>query len=333
MTIDVHTHYIAHAMADAFRSRREPPWIEVLADGTERFHMPVGHLALSDAYYDMAARLAFMDTVGVERQILSFPGLFGLDSLPVEDCFSLLQQFNDDVSSLCGSHPDRFSGLAALPFADIELAVAEYTRARTELGLVGAVLPVNALVSLDHAERLRPIFAIAQEIGGHLFVHPGRRPDQVPAPGTTPKGPPFSDNLAARQALAVQDRCAAAMVTLLFSDFLDDYPDITLHVANLGGTLPMVIERMDQVNLTRTPDLPKPSSRLDRVYVDCSSLGPRSLEIAAAFYGAERVLFGTDCPIFLTEWSLDAVANADLQETDRQLILKGNAERLLASLL
>ena len=333
MTIDVHAHYLSPSLADGLRKRTEAPRIEQLNDGRERYHMPHGTLMLSDAYYDIDARLAYMDGLGVKRQILSFPGLFGVDSLPIEDCADLLAGFNDHVAGVAEAHPTRLSGLAALPLADMDEAVREYRRARLDLGLVGAILPVNLLVTADHAASLAPIFAVAQELGGHLFVHPGRRPDEVPPAGTVQNSSPHADNMAARLALAVQDRCAAAMVTLVFSDFLDAYPDVSLHVANLGGTLPMVVERMDQVTLTRTPGDPAPSSYLKRVHVDCSSLGPRAIEIAAAFYGADKILFGTDCPIFMTDWSLDAVANSRLSDADKHAIREGNAARLLETLV
>jgi predicted TIM-barrel fold metal-dependent hydrolase len=274
-------------------------------------------------------RRDFMAQHGETRQVLSFPGLFGLDSLPVNECGGLIRTFNDDLSSVCKSYPDHFSGLAALPFADIDIAVGEYRRARTELGLAGAILPVNSLVDIERAERLKPLFEAGQELGGHFFIHPGRRPDEVPGGPNQVKPRRFADNMAARQALAVQDRVSACMVTLLFTDYLDAYPDISVHVANLGGTLPMVIERMDHVTLTRTPDQPLPSDRAKSIHVDCSSLGPRSLEIAVDLYGADKVLFGTDCPIFSTPWSLDAVKNADLTDQQRQMILSTNAEKLL----
>jgi predicted TIM-barrel fold metal-dependent hydrolase len=120
------------------------------------------------------------------------------------------------------------------------------------------------------------------------------------------------------------------MVTLLFSKFLDAYPDISLHVANLGGTLPMVIERMDNVSLARTPNAPLPSTRTNRFHVDCSSLGPRSLELAVAIFGANRIVLGTDCPIFSTEQSLHAIAMANIKTSDKQLILHDNAAELLS---
>ena len=49
-------------------------------------------------------------------------------------------------------------------------------------------------------------------------------------------------------------------------------------------------------------------------------LAPVLIEIAAAFYGADKILFGTDCPIFMTDWSLDAVANSRLSDADKHAI-------------
>ena len=120
------------------------------------------------------------------------------------------------------------------------------------------------------------------------------------------------------------------MVTLLFTDFLDAYPDVTVQVANLGGTLPMVIERMDHASKLRTPHAELPSSRADRVTVDCSSLGPRAIEIAAAVYGADRIVLGTDCPIFRTDWTLAAVAEAKITDDQKSALLSANAKCLIA---
>lgn len=332
MTIDLHTHWVSRDLADALRTRTVPPRIETLADGSERFHLPVGFLQFGSDYIDIDARVAFMDGLAIRKQVLSFPGLFGVDSLAIGEAEPLLLPFNDALAALCRQRPDRFAGLAALPFADMTRAVAEYRRARRDLGLIGAILPNNGFLTVAEAERFAPLFKAAQEYGGHLFIHPGRRPDQVPADPAKAPPFPFADTVLHRQALGVQHDVANCMTTLLFSDFLDPYPGVSIHVANLGGTLPMVVERMDHVIKLRTSDEPLPSSRLRRVLVDCSSLGPRSIEMAVAMYGADRVVFGTDCPIFRTDWSLDAVRTARISQDDREAILHRNAEALLAAI-
>jgi predicted TIM-barrel fold metal-dependent hydrolase len=70
-------------------------------------------------------------------------------------------------------------------------------------------------------------------------------------------------------------------------------------------------------------------SRTKRLHVDCSSLGGRSLELAVSIFGADRIVMGTDCPIFSTDWTLAAIRDARIDDTDRHAILYGNAERLL----
>jgi predicted TIM-barrel fold metal-dependent hydrolase len=317
------------AMADGLRRRRAAPWVETTGDGSERIHLPIGSLDFGAQFTDMDARLDFMDGLGVDRQLLSFPGLFGLDSLPMDQSLPLLQLFNDDVSALCARHPERFSGVASLPFAHMDAMLAEFRRARVDLGLIGAMLPNNAFVSINEAEKLRPLFEAGQELGAHFFIHPGRRPDEVPEDDSRPGQYPFADLVLHRQALDVQNKVAACMTTLLFSDFLDPYPDVSVQVANLGGALPMVIERMDHALALRAPDAALPTSQARRVHVDCSSLGARSLELAVAIYGADRIMVGTDCPIFRTDWTLQAITDARITEDERSAVRGGNAAELL----
>lgn len=325
--IDFHAHWVPPALANELRARAgggAVPRIEAAPAGGERLVMPIGMLAFDARYVDPALRVDFMARTGVARQLLSLPGLFGIDSLPLHESAPLVRGFNDDCAQLCRSHPHRFSGLAALPLADIDAAAAELRRARRELGLLGAILPVDAFASEAAAARIAPLFALGQELGAHFFVHPGRMPGSS---GPLPPNPPDHD--LARRALAVQHEVGEAMVTLLLSDFLGPYPDVTVHVANLGGTFPAVVERMDHMVRLRDPKRGLPSGRARRVWVDCSSLGARAIEQAVGVFGADRVVLGTDCPIFDTARTLSGIGEARLSGADRERILQGNAQALL----
>ena len=75
-----------------------------------------------------------------------------------------------------------------------------------------------------------------------------------------------------------------------------------------------------------------PSSRARAVWVDCASLGPQALEQAVAVFGADRVLLGTDCPIFDTARTLAGIQGSRLSAADQALVLHDNAAALLARL-
>lgn len=325
MAIDLHAHYVPPALAARLRERAAAPRIEATGSG-ERLVMPVGTLAFSPSFVDPALRIVSMAETGIARQLLSLPGLFGIDSLPARESAPLLRLFNDDCAALCRRFPQRFAGLAALPLADMPAAVAELRRARTDLGLLGAILPIDAFVSLREAQKMQPLFDAGNALGAHFFIHPGRRAGAGAPP------PPASDNDMARRALTVQAEVGEAMVTLLLSDFLEPYRNVRVQVANLGGTFAATVERMDHMVLQRTPGAALPSSRARRVWVDCASLGPRAIEQAVAVYGADRVLLGTDCPIFDTAHTLAGIREARLSEAERELVLTANAAALLERL-
>jgi predicted TIM-barrel fold metal-dependent hydrolase len=68
------------------------------------------------------------------------------------------------------------------------------------------------------------------------------------------------------------------------------------------------------------------------VWVDCASLGPQALEQAVAVFGADRVVLGTDCPIFETDRTLAGIQRSRLSSADQAMVLHGNAAALLARL-
>ena len=192
------------------------------------------------------------------------------------------------------------------------------------LGLRGAILPADGFASLAAAERFKPLFAAANRLGSHFFVHPG----PIAAQPERPIYDLQTDQAWQRRiVLEAQARLSEAIVTLNLSDYLTPYGGVSVQVANLGGTIPFLVERMDEVSRSGGGDLP--STRMRHCYVDTASFGPRAIELAVACFGADRVLFGTDCPIVATDRALGALAEARLDERSRELVLAGNARRLL----
>jgi predicted TIM-barrel fold metal-dependent hydrolase len=299
------------------------PRVERVVD--ERFMVTTtSRFALRGGFVDLAARLAWMDAQGIAHQVITFPGALGPDVLPAAESVPLVRDVNDELAAVCAAHPLRFTALAGLPLADVDLAVAELERACSTLGLRGAILPGNYFLSLARMERLRPVLQAADALGAHLMVHPGQRHDEDLAPHRY-------DDLAMHRASTVDlhNAISHATVTLIHAGLGEHYPRATFQVVNLGGAFPMLVERMDHIVATRDPAAPPPSTLLGGLLFDSASLGPRSLEMAVAVLGAERIMLGTDYPIFDSRVSTDALRDAAIPAEARLAIGFGNAGRLL----
>ncbi len=327
MAIDFHAHFIAPKLMDMLVARDDNPRIS--GRGADMlYHMPVSTLPYSSAYFDMDERINYLDHIGMDAQVLSLPGLLGIDYLPLDQSLPMINVSNDYLASQAEKHKGRIFALAAVPLADTGAMLSELKRSVEELGMMGAILPNNAFLSLDHANALKPLFEYGNSQRLHFFIHPGWRHDEYPVLDRRPNDP--DELLIARGALGVQHDVALAMITLLYTDFLDQFPDVTVHMANLGGTFPMVVERMHHTVEARFPDAKMPPSRKENLYVDTSSLGPRAIDLAAEIYGADRLLVGTDTPIFSAETGLKSIRSTNLSEDEKGAILSENARSILS---
>lgn len=330
----MHAHWIPAAMSDVLRARSVPPLLETRDDGKEWIVWTTGGFPMEAGFDDVDRRIASMDHHGIAHGVLSLTTVFGIECLPLDEALPLVRVFNDAVSDMCVAHPDRFTGLAALPWADLDAgldaAAAEFERALALPGMVGALLPGDGFLSLDRAEKFRPLLEIADRHHAHIQIHYGPLHDDAGAPH-----PEAGDNAGARiSTLDMQARLSSNMITLVLTDFLDDFPNITVQSHNLGGNIPFEVERLDHRALINRPDAPPPSAAFAdmKLVVDCNSFGPRSIETAVLLYGADKIVLGTDGTNFGMKWSLDAINDAKISDGDKQAILHGNAARIIEPL-
>ncbi len=330
MMIDMHTHWRPVETADALRARTREPRIVRNADGVEVLKMPrMGEEPLAKAFDDVEFHLDRMDRQGVGVSVLSLLGSFcWVEAQPLDVSGPLCRKINDRLSAICQEHPGRFAAFAALPLIDLSAAAAELERALALPGVVGAQIPGNGFLTSSDAQAMRPVLEVANRHHAVLFIHHGPRPGDA-----FPKVGGDTDNARRRNGtLDMQASLSSVMVTLCLTDYLADYPEVTVVVHNLGGNIPYEVERMDHRCLLDTPSEELPSSRFRKakVYVDCNSFGPRAIEAAVSLYGAERIVCGTDGTAFGVDWTQKALADAQISDEAREQILNGNAAAMLA---
>ena len=109
-----------------------------------------------------------------------------------------------------------------------------------------------------------------------------------------------------------------------FIPFADEFADAKLILAHLGGAWDE--GREYQVRAVQ-------QSKRGNVFTDTSSsksIYAGLIEWAVAEIGAERILFGTDCPIYSTATQRARIDSAEISDADKRKILRDNAVALFA---
>ncbi|MDR2689842.1 MAG: amidohydrolase family protein [Azoarcus sp.] len=332
--IDTHSHWFSPRVVELLGARGVAPRFVHDGEGRLCLHRagpgtPPGRseaFPLGAQWFDIDARLAHLDEHGISRQLLSWPTTLGVDAaLPAAETTPLWAACNDDLAALTQRHPARFGALAVLSTSDIAWSVRELARAHDELGLIGAVLPVNGFASLAGAERFRPVFEVAQRYRSHIYLHTGYANPAIPGQ------PPLhlhSDNATIRGVLDTGWSFAAATITLAFSDFLRPYPDISVQVAMLGGSGMMALVAEQIALNAKHHGVDDVRERFRQLWFDTGAAGrgAQAIALAVNVLGASRVVFGTDyAPAASVKPVIDEIMRAPLSDEDRKLIFSANA--------
>jgi predicted TIM-barrel fold metal-dependent hydrolase len=250
-----------------------------------------GARPLEEVALDLRARREVLYRAGISWQLLSLSSLWNVDNLPAAEALPLVRAFNDDTCQAVAEAPLLFGGLASLPLQNIQASCEELHRTR-HAGLLGAILPADAFASLQQATLLAPLLREADALAAHLFVHPG----YLHAPARLACR---SDNWWPRAiVLEVQHQLSSAMLSLCSSRLLDAYPNVSIQVANLGGGIPLYLERLQAVASVDRFEAGKFRFNMAKIVVDTASFGPLGIRLAKKALGIDKIVLGTDMPIF-----------------------------------
>jgi len=338
--VDWHSHVITPGELRFLEHRSQAPRVFTDAGGRRLFENVTTVSAVAGkpspaVPSDLVTRIRHLDANRVQRQLLSYTVALGYDaSLPPEELRPFYRVLNDDLAAIVRAHPGRFLGVAAVPTTDPVWGAEELARAHRELGLIGVAVPLNAFASLESARTQAPLFAAAQKFGSHVFVH--RAPASPSLPGQPPLIVPTDLNQL-RWGVISNTHLVNGAITLGLTDFLDPYPDVTVQVIMLGGFLPYLIGSV--VATGRQLGIADPLARLRRIYLEpgpYSSTNADWVAVAAARFGADRILFGTDYGVgggTSTDRLAPSLASLGrvLTRAQRQLLYVDNSRTLLAT--
>lgn len=272
-------------------------------------------------FMDFDVRVAEMDRLGIDLQVVSPNPLTFFHHIPAVDAVEFCRKHNDELATAVSAHEGRLLGFAQLPMQDPG-AASEALRRAIGLGLVGAYIGTDVGQPLD-ADALDPIWSICTELDVPLFLHPA--PGGIDRPRRDERLARFDGDLwlgfAYEEALAVS--------ALVLGGVVDRHPDLDICISHGGGATAWLAERMEYAARTRPwgPDRLRAegavTERLRRLWWDTHVGGPRALASLRAAFGDERLVAGTN----LAGW--DETADPAEDDADLAAICDANARQLL----
>lgn len=272
-----------------------------------------------DVYRKITTPQALVDefqAAGISLAIVTatIESLFGaegaVDLAAVREANNWLATVSHYDQSLVGfAVTDAFSG---------EEGAREAERAIGELGLSGLVIDSSRDGKFLSDPSVRPILEVAARYKVPVFVHPVAHPNsQVLIAGAGTLGNSLGRGL----------MNGVAFLSVIQSSLLDDLPDLHLIFATLG--LGAIVQAARGGIYGRAE---RAAGKRPNIYFDTMGHDPAIIRTLTGFFGAERVLAGTDWPILaaLDRKSLtSSLTEAGLSEAEARLVAGGNARRLL----
>lgn len=269
---------------------------------------------------DVSARLADMDAAGVAIQCLSpAPAQYHYWA-DAELASELVSLQNRAISQLCQDHPSRFVGLGAVALQHPELAIGQLRELMQLPGMKGVEIGTRIQQQELAAPELAGFWQAAAELGALVFIHPfSSRMDERLVPW-------YLSNLIGQPL-----ETTVALSHLIFSGTLQRLPELKILAAHGGGYLPQYVGRLDQGARVRPESAGlnrAPSEFLRQIWFDSLVFSPLTLRHLIEQVGIGQVVLGTDYPFDMGSPACQSWLS-ELNDTERQALLRDNAARLL----
>jgi uncharacterized protein len=328
--IDAFNHFFPRRYYDAL--------LETPAGGKDLGKRVRGIPALSN----IDERLRVVDQFENYAQVLSLglppvERLWGPDRSP-----EMARIGNDGLAEVVARHPDRFVGYSAfLPMNVPEAAVREAERALAN-GANAIQLASNVNGAPLDEPQFWPVFEVIAKSGKPILLHPARTREMPDYP--TEKHSKYE----ICSVLGWPYETGVTLARLVFSGLIDRYPGLKVIAHHLGGVVPYLEGRIghsfDQLG-ARTSDedygallkqlKKRPYDYFKDFYGDTAVEGARAATVCGIdFFGAEHVLFASDCPFDKEKGpgyiraTIAVIDSLPLTPAQKEAICHRNAERL-----
>lgn len=273
---------------------------------------------------DAKAMLAQYTTFGIDRVLLA-PWVSILRyNVDPDEGLRVSRIHNEGLAGLAQQYPDRIRALGSVPLQNPALAIRELESLMQMPGIRGIEVAASVQGVYLGDDRFRDFWAAVEEHDAFVFIHPTTRGFDIDALNDyylwNTVGNPMETTIAAAH--------------MVMAGIMEAHPKLKIMLAHGGGAITALRGRLTHSHTFQ----PQAKARLTeasadsirRFYYDTVTHDPDVLRDLVSAVGVEHVLFGTDYPFDMGSYDhASAIGDLGLSDEDQQLILGGNAMRLL----
>jgi len=209
----------------------------------------------------------------------------------------LCVETNDYILESVARYPKRLIGFCAVQPNSYDAAIPEIERCAKEgVRGVGEMRPDMQLFDLNDEVVMEPFIEVLKKHKLILLTH-----------ASEPVGHDYPSK--------------GAITPDMLYPFIASFPDLTIVCAHWGGGLPFYAL------------MPEVKKAMSNVFFDTAAspflYTPQVYTEVVQLAGADKILFGSDYPLLAQAQLLGEIRSLDLPEETKNLILSGNAQRLL----
>ncbi len=321
MIVDSHCHIVVPEMMTAAVPASWRP-VASRADGQPAVQFRGRSLSsVTGEFTDIDVMLGQAAAAGVDHLILSpWIMLVPVDA-ELPEALGVCRVQNEALSR--ATRRGQVSALGAVPLQHPAAAGLELAELMRLPGMCGAEVPASIQGTCLGDDRFMPFWEAAESTGALVFVHPTTRG----------LGLPGLDDYYLWNSVGNPLETAVTAAHLAAAGVMERYPRLRILLAHGGGALLAVRGRLRRAHAVRgearTRSAAGPDASLRQFYFDSLTHDHAMLADLVGYAGADHVLLGSDRPFDMGTDDPVGQVRALRLGADEQLILGGNASRLL----
>jgi len=237
---------------------------------------------------DFSERVADMDKVGVDVQMVSQGAGLNADRLQPDQAMTLVRKCNDIIAERIAPYPDRLMGSIAITWADPQGSAAEIDRMSGSKQFPAVLM--YARPELIGSEEAEQVFAAIARHNLPIVVATGGAGGRV-----DPTLDRLEDGGQGVIVSAMADNAVSdCVVRMIAAGLFDRYPQMHVVIRSSGGGVPLLIKKLWWKHKGPAGEQRYSEILHEHFSVDCASSSPRVFQFLIDAMGEDRVVFGSD---------------------------------------